>query len=81
MALLVECVQVPCDVAAVPRKSWFDALVELGGQAQRRLLKGSGCHALSLRSGTDEVRLRRAPAPRRALPAAPYSPDTALDAA
>jgi hypothetical protein len=42
----------------VPQKCWFNALVGPGGQAQQRLIKGSGCHAISLRSDTDEVRER-----------------------
>jgi hypothetical protein len=58
-----ERVEVPCDAADLPRGCWFDALVGVGGQAQRRLIKGSGCHAISLRSGTDEVRARRDSAP------------------
>ena len=43
----------------VPQRCWFDALVGRGGEAQRRLIKGSGCHAISLRSDTDEVREQR----------------------
>ena len=49
-----ERIDVPCDTEGVPRGSWLAAMIGTGGQAQRRLLKGSGCSAISLKGS--EVR-------------------------